>query len=118
LERGVSPKTFRLFTMAEGAEGHCEGMAPTVFWGAAYNWLDTILARQRLANWPSQMGPLLASVATGRAVAADHLCCREPAATISVRYGDGTQIDTTTRDLGVTFGRVSRQRRLSIHYNP
>jgi pimeloyl-ACP methyl ester carboxylesterase len=39
------PKTFRLFTKAEGAEGHCEGMAPTVFWDAAYNWLDTLLAR-------------------------------------------------------------------------
>jgi pimeloyl-ACP methyl ester carboxylesterase len=37
------PKVFRLFTKAEGAEGHCEGMAPTVFWDAAYNWLDTVL---------------------------------------------------------------------------
>jgi dienelactone hydrolase len=36
------PKDFRLFTKAEGAEGHCEGMAPTVFWDAAYNWLDTL----------------------------------------------------------------------------
>jgi hypothetical protein len=34
-------KQFRLFTKAEGAEGHCEGMAPTVFWDAAYDWLDT-----------------------------------------------------------------------------
>jgi pimeloyl-ACP methyl ester carboxylesterase len=34
------PKTFRLFTKAEGAEGHCEGMAPVVFWTAAYDWLD------------------------------------------------------------------------------
>ena len=39
----VCPKQFRLFTKAEGAEGHCEGMAPTVFWDAAYNWLDTVL---------------------------------------------------------------------------
>jgi dienelactone hydrolase len=34
------PKEFRLFTKADGAEGHCEGMASTVFWDAAYNWLD------------------------------------------------------------------------------
>ena len=40
------PKEFRLFTKAEGAEGHCEGMAPTVFWDAAYNWLDALLAGQ------------------------------------------------------------------------
>ena len=40
------PKEFRLFTKAEGAEGHCEGMAPTVFWDAAYNWLDTVLAQR------------------------------------------------------------------------
>ena len=39
------PKQFRLFTKAEGAEGHCEGMAPTVFWDAAFNWLDTLLKR-------------------------------------------------------------------------
>ena len=38
------PKTFRLFTKAEGAEGHCEGMAPTVFWAAAFDWLDELLA--------------------------------------------------------------------------
>ena len=31
---------FRLFTRAEGAEGHCEGMAPIVFWTAAFDWLD------------------------------------------------------------------------------
>ncbi len=36
-------KTFRLFTKAEGAEGHCEGMAPVVFWTAAFDWLDDIL---------------------------------------------------------------------------
>ncbi len=35
------PKTFRKFTRAEGAEGHCEGMAPIVFWTAAFDWLDT-----------------------------------------------------------------------------
>ena len=39
------PKEFRLFTKAEGAEGHCEGMASTVFWDAAYNWLDTLPTR-------------------------------------------------------------------------
>jgi hypothetical protein len=38
------PKEFRLFTRAEGAEGHCEGMAPIVFWDAAFNWLDAVLA--------------------------------------------------------------------------
>lgn len=37
------PKEFRLFTLAEGAEGHCEGMAPIVFWAAAFNWLDGVL---------------------------------------------------------------------------
>jgi pimeloyl-ACP methyl ester carboxylesterase len=43
-DRLICPKEFRLFTKAEGADGHCEGMAPTVFWDAAYNWLDTLLA--------------------------------------------------------------------------
>jgi hypothetical protein len=38
------PKEFRLFTKAEGAEGHCEGMAPTVFWDAAYNWLESLVS--------------------------------------------------------------------------
>jgi hypothetical protein len=38
------PKEFRLFTRAEGAEGHCEGMAPIVFWDPAFNWLDSVLA--------------------------------------------------------------------------
>lgn len=33
------PKTFRVFTRAEGAEGHCEGMAPILFWTAAFDWL-------------------------------------------------------------------------------
>jgi len=36
-------KEFRLFTRAEGAEGHCEGMAPVVFWTAAFDWLDGII---------------------------------------------------------------------------
>jgi hypothetical protein len=40
----TSPKEFRLFTEAEGAEGHCEGMAPIVFWDAAFNWLDSLLS--------------------------------------------------------------------------
>jgi alpha-beta hydrolase superfamily lysophospholipase len=39
------PKEFRLFTKAEGAEGHCEGMAPQVFWDAAFDWLDSLLSR-------------------------------------------------------------------------
>ena len=38
------PKTFRLFTKAEGAEGHCEGMAPIVFWTAAFDWLEDLPA--------------------------------------------------------------------------
>lgn len=37
------PKTFRRFTRAEGAEGHCEGMAPIVFWTAAFDWLEQTL---------------------------------------------------------------------------
>jgi Esterase FrsA-like len=36
------PKTFRRFTRAEGADGHCEGMAPIVFWTAAFDWLGTL----------------------------------------------------------------------------
>jgi hypothetical protein len=43
-DRLTCPKTFRLFTKAEGAEGHCEGMAPAVFWTAAFDWLDELLA--------------------------------------------------------------------------
>jgi hypothetical protein len=34
-------KEFRLFKREEGAEGHCEGMAPVVFWDAAFDWLDS-----------------------------------------------------------------------------
>lgn len=30
----------RRFTPAEGAEGHCEGMAPIVFWTAAFDLRD------------------------------------------------------------------------------
>ena len=37
------PKTFRRFPRAEGAEGHCEGMAPVVFWTAAFDWLSDTL---------------------------------------------------------------------------
>jgi hypothetical protein len=37
------PKEFRRFTKAEGAEGHCEGMATIVFWTAALDWLDDTL---------------------------------------------------------------------------
>jgi pimeloyl-ACP methyl ester carboxylesterase len=36
-------KTFRLFTQAEGAAGHCEGLAPVVFWTTAFDWLDELL---------------------------------------------------------------------------
>lgn len=43
-DRLTCPKTFRLFTKAEGAEGHCEGMAPAIFWAAALDWLDELLA--------------------------------------------------------------------------
>ena len=39
----TGPKEFRRFTAAEGAEGHCEGMAPIVFWTAALDWLDDLL---------------------------------------------------------------------------
>lgn len=36
-------KQFRRFRRDEGAEGHCEGLAPTVFWSAAFDWLaDTL----------------------------------------------------------------------------
>jgi hypothetical protein len=42
-DRLTGQKQFRLFTKAEGAEGHCEGMAPVVFWTAAYDWLSTQL---------------------------------------------------------------------------
>lgn len=31
-------------TRAEGAEGHCEGMAPIVFLHAAFNWLDSLVS--------------------------------------------------------------------------
>jgi hypothetical protein len=44
-EHLTCPKKFRLFAKADGAEGHCGGMASTVFWDAAYNWLDHLLAR-------------------------------------------------------------------------
>ena len=37
------PKEFRLFTLKEGAEGHCEGMASVVFWTAAFDWLESTL---------------------------------------------------------------------------
>jgi hypothetical protein len=43
-DRLTCPKEFRLFTRAEGAEGHCEGMAPIIFWTAAFDWLDDLLA--------------------------------------------------------------------------
>ena len=43
-ERLTCPKRFRLFTKEEGAEGHCEGMAPILFWNASFDWLDSLLA--------------------------------------------------------------------------
>jgi pimeloyl-ACP methyl ester carboxylesterase len=43
-DRLTCDKAFRLFTKAEGAEGHCEGMAPAVFWTAAFDWLDDLFA--------------------------------------------------------------------------
>jgi hypothetical protein len=49
-------KQFRLFTAAEGAEGHCEGLAPIVFWTDAPDWLDDVLARNpgdRASGQPS-----------------------------------------------------------------
>jgi hypothetical protein len=44
-DRLTCPREFRLFTRAEGAEGHCEGMAPIIFWTAAFDWLDHLLTR-------------------------------------------------------------------------
>ena len=43
-DRLTCPKEFRLFTRAEGAEGHCEGMAPHHLLDAAIDWLDHLLA--------------------------------------------------------------------------
>jgi len=40
---GSCPRTCRRLTRAEGAEGHCEGMAPIVFWTAAFDGLDATL---------------------------------------------------------------------------
>ena len=40
----ICTKTFRRFLRSEGAEGHCEGMAPIVFWTAAFDWLQETLA--------------------------------------------------------------------------
>jgi len=37
-------KTFRRFRRDEGAEGHCELMAPIVFWAAAFDWLETTVS--------------------------------------------------------------------------
>lgn len=36
-------KTFCRFSRAAGAEGHCEGMVPIVFWTAAFDWLEATL---------------------------------------------------------------------------
>jgi hypothetical protein len=56
-DRLTCPKEFRLFTTAEGAQGHCEGMAPIVFWDAAFNWLDSQLpAEPAPGRWPQAVG--------------------------------------------------------------
>ncbi len=56
------PKEFRRFTKAEGAEGHCEGMAPTVFWAAAFDWLASILPDQsgEVDRWILRVGVVAA----------------------------------------------------------
>ena len=41
------PKAFIRFSAAEGAEGHCEGMAAVVFYERAFDWLDETLAGRR-----------------------------------------------------------------------
>ena len=33
-----------------GAEGHCEGLAPVVFWDAAFDWLDSAVFSWRCHN--------------------------------------------------------------------
>jgi pimeloyl-ACP methyl ester carboxylesterase len=40
------PKDFVRFTAAEGAEGHCEGMAGIVFYDRAFDWLDSTFAER------------------------------------------------------------------------
>jgi hypothetical protein len=37
------PKEFVRLPAAEGAEGHCEGMAAIVFYERAFDWLDGVL---------------------------------------------------------------------------
>lgn len=41
------PKEFRRFLQKEGAEGHCEGMAPVVSSAAAFDWLASTLGSRR-----------------------------------------------------------------------
>jgi hypothetical protein len=41
----TGPKEFRRFLQKEGAEGHCKGMAPVVFWTAAFDWLASTLGK-------------------------------------------------------------------------
>jgi len=41
------PKTFVRFTAAEGAEGHCEGLAAVLFFARAFNWIDETLTATR-----------------------------------------------------------------------
>jgi pimeloyl-ACP methyl ester carboxylesterase len=43
----TAPKQFRRFVQSEGAEGHCEGMAPVVFWTAAFDWLESTITPER-----------------------------------------------------------------------
>jgi hypothetical protein len=40
---GEDALAFRLFTSAEAAEGHCEDVAPIVFWTAVFDRLDDLL---------------------------------------------------------------------------
>ena len=37
------PKEFILLTEEEGAGGHCEGLAQSLFYQRAYDWLDRVL---------------------------------------------------------------------------
>jgi dienelactone hydrolase len=39
------PVSFVRFTAADGADGHCEGMAAVVFFARAFDWLDETLSR-------------------------------------------------------------------------
>ena len=55
----TGPKTFRRFLRDEGAEGHCEGMAPIVFWTAAFDWLEETLEAPKKATTRDQSPSML-----------------------------------------------------------